>query len=302
MSPRSNFLSNRRRRRFTIKKLWRFARRRWREGRAFTRALLTAHPAVSIPISAVLLLVIWLTINWTYHVINKPTEVFFPLDNVLDKNLAETWREYGALFQEHATSVITPELLAALAQTEGSGNPIARTYWRWRPSWNPLEWYQPASSAVGMYQITDGTFQIAKRYCIHDHAVVEDGPWHDLHSCWFNSLYTRVLPSHAIELTAALLDRQVMNVIGSKLRTTALLQRKQELAAVIHLCGSGAGQEFARRGFRLSPHQRCGDHDVRIYLTKIDDMKRQFARLAAGNKRYVRDNKISRLHGRTQTS
>jgi len=146
-----------------------------------------------------------------------------------------------------------------------------------------------------MYQITDGTFQAAKHYCIHDHAVVEDGPWHDLHSCWFNSLYTRVLPSHAIELTAALLDRQVANAIGSKLRTTTLLQRKQDLAAVIHLCGAGVGQDFARRGFRLSPHQRCGDHDVRIYLTKIDHMKRQFSRLAAGNKRYVRDNRISRL-------
>ena len=300
--PRSNNFRRRRRHRFTIKKLLRFARRRWREGRAFTRALWSSHPAVSIPISAVLLLVIWLTINWTYHVINKPTEVFFPLDNVLDKDLAETWREYGALFQKHATAVITPELLAALAQVEGSGNPIARTYWRWRPSWNPFEWYQPASSAVGMYQITDGTFQAAKHYCIHNHVVVEDGPWHDLHSCWFNSLYTRVLPSHAIELTAALLDRQVSNAIESKLRTTAWLQRKQELAALIHLCGAGAGQDFARRGFRLSPHQRCGDHDVRIYLTKIDQMKRQFSRLAAGNKRYVRDNKISRLHGPIHTS
>jgi len=296
MPTRSNIFRRRSRRRFTLKKLWRFTRRRWREGRAFTRALWASHPAVSIPISAVLLLVIWLISNWTYHVINKPTEVFFPLDNVLDKNLAETWREYGALFQEHATAVITPELLAALAQVEGSGNPIARTYWRWRPSWNPFEWYQPASSAVGMYQITDGTFQTAKHYCIHDHAVVEDGPWHDLHSCWFNSLYTRVLPSHAIELTAALLDRQVANAIGPKSRTTALLQRKQELAAIIHLCGAGVGQDFAKRGFRLSSHQRCGDHDVRIYLTKIDHMKRQFSRLAAGNKRFVRDNKMSRLH------
>jgi hypothetical protein len=292
MSPRST--RRRSRRRFTIKKLWRFSRRRWREFRAFRRALWAAHPAVSIPISAILILVCWLSLNWIYHAINKPTELFFPLDNALDKNLAETWREYGPLFQKHATAVITPELLAALAQAEGSGNPIARTYWRWRSSWNPLEWYRPASSAVGMYQLTDGTFQAAKRYCIHDHVVVEDGPWHDLRSCWFNNLYTRVLPSHAIELTAALLDRQVEAAIGSKSRVPAL-HRKQELAAVIHLCGAGAGHDFATRGFRLSPRQRCGDHDVRTYLAKIDDFKRQFVRLAAGNKRYVRDNKISGL-------
>src|SRR5207249_934850 len=107
--------------------------------------------------------------------------------------------------------------------------------------------------------------------------------------------------SHAIELTAALLDRQVANAVASKSRGTAVLQRKQELAAVIHLCGAGAGQDFAMRGFRLSPHQRCGDHDVRIYLAKVDDMKRRFARLAAGDKRYIRDNKISRLQSAVKT-
>ena len=302
MPPRSSPRRRRRsRRRFTIHKLWRFSRRRWRELRAFTRALWASHPAVSIPLTAVLLFIAWLSINWIYHAINKPTEVFFPLDNALDKNLAETWREYGPLFREHATAVITPELLAALAQVEGSGNPVARTYWRWQLSWNPLEWYRPASSAVGMYQLTDGTFQAAKRYCVHDHMVVEDGPWHDLQSCWFNSLYTRVLPSHAIELTAALLDRQVANAIGSKSRVAAMLQQKQTLAAVIHLCGAGAGHDFAVRGFRLSPHQRCGDHDVRTYLAKIDDMKRRFARLAAGSTRYVPEHKISGLQGGVKT-
>ena len=210
MPPRSNLRSPRRRRsrrRFTLKKQWRFLRWRWREMRAFVRAVLAAHPAVSIPVTIVLVLMVWLAVNWTYHTIRKPSEVLFPLDSAFDKNFTETWRDYGLLFREHATAVISPELLAALAQVEGSGNPIARTYWRWRASWNPLEWYQPASSAVGMYQITSGTFQAARRYCIHDHVVAEDGPWHDVRSCWFNRFYTRVLPSHAIELTAALLDR-----------------------------------------------------------------------------------------------
>ena len=60
-----------------------------------------------------------------------------------------------------------------------------------------------------MFQLTDGTFAEARRYCIHDHVVVEDGPWHDLNSCWFNGLYTRVVAGHAVEMTAALLDRDV---------------------------------------------------------------------------------------------
>jgi hypothetical protein len=37
----------------------------------------------------------------------------------------ETWREYESLLREHATAVITPEFLPALAQVEGGGNPIS---------------------------------------------------------------------------------------------------------------------------------------------------------------------------------
>ena len=288
MSPRSNRRRPRgpgRRRRSRLKSfksLWRFVRYRWRDLRRFLRAVNRTPPVTRFVLSALLLVVAFLSLNWIYHAVHKPTEILFPLDNALDKGLADTWREYGDLFREHSTAVVTPDLLAALAQTEGSGNPVARTYWRWRWSTNPLEWYQPASSAVGMFQITDGTFQLAKRYCIHDHAVAEDGPWHDLNSCWFNGLYSRVLPSHAIEMTAALLDRQVALAVGSHPRATPTPARKQELAAVIHLCGAGAGRDFVRHGFRLLPHQRCGDHDARTYVMKVTLLKQQFAQLAGG--------------------
>jgi hypothetical protein len=50
----------------------------------------------------------------------------------------------------------------------------------------------------------DSTFADAKRYCIHHHVVIEDGVSSEAGSCWLNSLYTRVIPSHAVELTAAL--------------------------------------------------------------------------------------------------
>jgi len=248
------------------------------------RTALAASPRMlQLLVGAALILLSGSAVNWTYHAINKPTEVFFPLDNSLTKSPPETWQQYGSLFRKHSTQVITPELLAALAQVEGGGNPVARTYWRWRQTWNPLELYQPASSAVGMYQITNSTFREAKRYCIHNHRVVEDGPWHDVNSCWFNSLYTRIAPSHAIELTAAQLDRAVESTIGQRRIASVTLQRKQDLAAVIHLCGSGAGQAYARSGFRLTTRQRCGDHDVSRYLTKVNGMKRQFARMAASS-------------------
>ena len=83
----------------------------------------------------------------------------------------ETWESYGRIFRKHSTAVMAPDLLAALAQVEGSGNPIVRTYWRWTWTTHPFEIYRPASSAVGMYQLTDGTFELARRYCIHDHQV-----------------------------------------------------------------------------------------------------------------------------------
>src|SRR5712692_6940176 len=149
-------------------------------------ALRVATLPVRIVVGTVLLVAVWAAVNWMVQVARKPTEVFFPVSGSLVKAPAETWRRYGPLFVKHSTAVITPELLAALAQVEGSGNPLARTYWRWRFSWTPFELYRPASSAVGMFQITDGTFAEATRYCIHNHVVVEDGPWYDPRSCWFN--------------------------------------------------------------------------------------------------------------------
>ena len=227
------------------------------------------------------ILVLMLVLNWLYQVIRKPAEMFFPVSGALHKTPTETWRQYGPLFREHSTAVMTPELLAALAQVEGAGNPVARTYWRWRLTWNPFEMYQPASSAVGMYQITNAAFRDARRYCIQDHAVVEDGPWNDWRSCWFNSLYTRVIPSHAVELTAAFLDRSVERTLARQRLTTTTLQQKQDLAAVIHLCGAGTGDAYARRSFQLTAAARCGDHDVRTYLAKVNATKQYFARQTA---------------------
>lgn len=253
----------------------------WRlTGRAL-QVLRLAPLVIRIVVGTILAVAVWAAVNWMVQVARKPSEILFPVSHSLVKAPAQTWRQYGELFTTHSTAVITPELLAALAQAEGSGNPIARTYWRWRLAWNPFDVYRPASSAVGMFQITDGTFAEARHYCIHDHIVVEDGPWHDLRSCWFNALYTRVVPGHAVEMTAALLDREVARTVARNRIATASLRQRQDLAAVIHLCGSGAGDAYARGGFRLRSGQRCGDHDTRRYLARVNALKREFARLAA---------------------
>jgi hypothetical protein len=255
-------------------------RRRFRRLRRAWRALRAAPVGIQAGVAMLALITLAFAINWTYQAVRKPAELFFPVSGALSKTPQETWRAYAPLFREHATAVITPEFLAALAQVEAAGNPVARTYWRWRLTTEPFDVYRPASSAVGMYQITDATFRDAKRFCIHDHAVAEDGPWSDWRSCWFNSLYLRVVPSDAVEMTSALLDRRVADALARRSGAHATLEQKQNLAAVIHLCGAAAGEAYARRGFRLMPGQRCGDQDAARYLARVDSMKRLFARLA----------------------
>jgi hypothetical protein len=269
-------IATRRTPRFRPSRLWPNARlrRRWR------RAYWRASVVVKVITGVVVVVTLALAINWVYQVIGKPSELLFPVSGALYKTPAETWRQYAPLFRKYATHVITPELLAAIAQVESSGNPVVRTYWRWSWTTQPFEVYRPASSAVGMYQITDGTFAEARRYCIHNHTVVEDGPWNSWRSCWFNSLYARVVPSHAVELTSAYLDRNVALTLERHRMVAATLQQQQKLAAVIHLCGAVAGDDYARRGFRLIDGQRCGDHDVHVYLARINTMRGVFDRLA----------------------
>jgi len=218
-------------------------------------------------------------VNWIYQVIRKPGELLAPMSASLAKSPASTWQSYGPFFERHSTSILSAEFLAALAQIEGAGNPVARTYWRWQWSWNPLEVYRPASSALGMFQITDGTFAEARKYCIRDHNVVTDGRWYDLRSCWFNSFYTRTLASHSSEMTAAYLHKSVVDTLAARRSTGGNLAQKQKLAAVIHLCGLKGGEAFAAHGFRVTPGERCGTHSLGRYLSQIDVMKKRFAQL-----------------------
>src|ERR1700687_4179263 len=166
---------------------------RWRGARWARRKLATVPPEARIAFVVATILTVVSLANVVYQVVRKPTELLFFVGGALDKVPSETWRQYGLLFRKYSTDTITPELLAALAQIESTGNPVARTYWRWRLTWNPFGVYKPASSAVGLYQMTDAAYAEASRYCVRRHAVVDV-------DCSFNSLYIRAVPNHAIEL------------------------------------------------------------------------------------------------------
>jgi transglycosylase-like protein with SLT domain len=247
-----------------------------RKSRRFTKR----HGKGAIVGWCVLAIAGFFALNLIYQVIRKPGEILAPISGSLSKYPVSTWENYGRLFEEYSTNIISPEFLAALAQVESDGNPVARTYWRWQWSWRPFEIYRPASSALGMFQMTDGTFAEARKYCIRNHIVLTEDSRSDQGSCWFNRFYFRTLPSHAVEMTAAYLHRSVMDTLAAHRRDKASLAQKQRLAAVIHLCGLKRGETFANRGFRVMPGEHCGTHNLQGYLTQVDLMKKRFAKLA----------------------
>jgi hypothetical protein len=245
------------------------------------RALRRAPRSLQLLIALGLIAALALIVNGVHQVLRKPTELFFPVSGALNKMPAETWSRYAPIFRHYSTDVTTAPFLAALAQVEASGNPVARTYWRW--SWRPhfFDLYRPASSAVGMYQITDGTFAEAQHLCIHDHHVVHDGRWNDWHACWMTGLYFRVIPADAVELVSAYLTAGTDDLLARYPHIHATLQQRQQLATVIHLCGTGAAAGYVRQGLHTTPGERCGDQDVAAYLGRVQAMTRVFARLRA---------------------
>jgi hypothetical protein len=221
----------------------------------------------------VLALGFFFLVNWFYQVYRKPGEILAPVSDSFAKKPEATWQSYGELFEKYSTADLPAEFLAALAQVEADGNPIARTHWRWKWSWNPFEIYRPASSSVGMFQMTDGTFAAARNYCIRDHKVLSGD------SCWFKGLYNRALPSHAIELTAAYLQQNVQSALAAKPGTKTNPVQRQKLAAAIHLCGAGKADAFIRRGLHATAGEKCGDQGLRHYLKRVDQAKQRFVKL-----------------------
>jgi hypothetical protein len=218
-------------------------------------------------------------------VARQPAELPGLLAPALVKTPRQTWASYAAHFRAYSTAIVTPELLAALAHAESGGSPLARPAWRWRWSWHPFEVYGPASSATGLYQITDATFDEARRFCVRQSRVVESGPWHDLGGCWFNGLRSRLLPGHAVELAAAHLDVSVRGVLAEHGRRRATRGQLETLAAVVHLCGRQRGADLARRGMQLAGGESCGSHDLRQYVTRVRALQQFYARLAAAERR-----------------
>ena len=70
-------------------------------------AMRVAPLAVQILVGTVLLVIVWAAVNWIVQVVRKPTEVFVAVGGSRAKVPAQTWRQYGPLFDEYSTAVIS---------------------------------------------------------------------------------------------------------------------------------------------------------------------------------------------------
>lgn len=215
----------------------------------------------------------FLAINFAVQILRKPTEAL-GLVPTTKKTPFQTWQSYRDEFRSSSTPVITADFLAAIAQVESSGDPVAQPKWVFRWTADVFRIYAPQSSAVGLMQITEGNFVEAKNYCVRDGKVETN--------CWLNNLYARFLPSHSIEMAAGFMHVQVEKFLAMHRLSSVKRENQQRLAALIHLCGKGRAPEFIKNRFRVSSSfQRCGSHDPREYLGKVAMYQRQFLRMLA---------------------
>ena len=210
-------------------------------------------------------------VNFVYQVYRNPAALLGAGEFGKAKTIKQTWASYRSDFYENSTEIMTPKYLAALAQVESAGNPWVTQNWKikWNRGFKGL--YAPISSSVGLYQFTTPTFEWAKKYCIHNGKVQTEGPWYQVNRCWFNSLYTRFLPSHSIEVASSYLDVQVRKL--TKYQNVSD-RNKRRLASIIHLCGVNKAKRFIRNGYHLPSMRYCGSHSVRNYVRKIERFER----------------------------
>jgi hypothetical protein len=243
--------------------------RSWRKRACWAWHKLNAAPsAIRIVVIAATALAVFPATNLVYQVVRKPTEMFFPVSGAMNKipgrDLAAICAALSRVFhgRHHARATRCPG-------APGSKNLLAVA--------PDLESFRDLSTRLERRRHVPDDRRSLRRST----TILHPPPHCRGGRLLVQLLYTRVVPSHAIELTAVFLDRKVAAILARPPNATATLQQKQDLAAMIHLCGAGPAKAFARRGFRLIAGERCGEHDVATYVAQVNAMKREFLRIGA---------------------
>lgn len=216
-----------------------------------------------------------IALNVILGLVRKPAHLLKPIATYFYKAPSQTWQSYQSIFTHFETSNLDAEFLAALAQAESAGNPIATPYWQFSFRQDILSFFQPASSSIGLYQMTYDTFQDAKRFCFIDGTLHIDANSKQLQKCWMNDFRFRFSASDSIHLTSARLHYYTESSI-QKYRKKASLRQRQQTAAIIQLCGPGKGDAFVRSNFSIQQMGRCGSHSVSAYLNRVFKYKATF--------------------------
>jgi hypothetical protein len=214
-------------------------------------------------------------LNVIVGVVRKPAHLLTPITKYFYKVPSQTWDSYQGIFETYETQTLDASFLAALAQAESAGNPIATPYWEFTFQQDILSFFRPASSSLGLYQMTYDTFQDAKRFCFVDGRIAVDAKKSDLKNCWQNDFKFRFSASDSVHLTSARLSYYTESSLRKQGVKASRLQR-QQTAAIIQLCGPGKAQEFIRSGFNVKKMGACGSHSVSAYIKRVFSYKKTF--------------------------
>src|SRR4051812_47136389 len=72
-----------------------------RLGRRAFRTIRSSPPVVQLIVGAIVLVTVWAPVNWVVQVVRKPAEVFGTVSASRAKLPAQTWEQYGPLFDAH---------------------------------------------------------------------------------------------------------------------------------------------------------------------------------------------------------
>lgn len=213
------------------------------------------------------------------QLIQKPAQALSLISSYFYKTPYETWVSYQSYFHKYQTLTTSPYVLAAIAQVESSGNPLATPKWEWnfKNSWHSL--YAPVSSSVGLYQFTTPTFKRAGKFCVHKGEVYKDIESHQIfHPCWWSKFSTRVSASSSIRAASAYLHKEVSELQSAYSKKKLSLKSRARLAMVVHLCGKYKASLLLKKS-SLASLGYCGSHRVSYYIKKAERLVKKFKNL-----------------------
>ena len=219
-------------------------------------------------------------INLIYQTITTPSHIFKWIPLSFKKTPKQTWQSYNRIFKKYSTPLVSKYFLAALAQIESSGDPLASSYWKLRITPKIRNIYSPASSAAGLFQITNHTFKESKKFCITKNKIITKSKFKKHPSCYLNSFFSRFIPSHSTQMVSARLHYYLNNFISKYKKHLNNTQSIEKLSSVIHLCGINRARNFIKKKMHFSKMPKCGDHNAYIFYKKLNKYKKYFIRIS----------------------